>query len=426
MPKSPLFLASAISLATVLSVLPSLAQIESVTPGLPLHPYALAGGARYKLLQGDTDSFSYALGAEYEFNRFLAIDLGYVDFGTAYTENITEGLMGLVEVMPNAGQEARRRAGYVLPTFRVRPFSRVSLSLGAGPALVETRSRSYTVLGQYPKVSTRVRDERHVEWLGKVALSYEFSPSWTAELAGYAINSDGLTNSNPLKERITREPTSFRSYALLAGLRYSTPADPRLRATGTWAFDAGPVVSRLSYHANYVTHPLGYNFAIRHRWASGFTLELGRTDYGQSNETPRYPDGSQLRTPPYSNTNPYGRNDLQIEIGSTYGLCGAEIACGKRWTVGLSAGGAHTVGLFYGPQRVFLLRDARYNEVVTSWDFLSQFRAQIKLSPSWCLSLGVRYHEFGGPQITLPDYEPDFGNTKVRLWTFLPQLSMKF
>lgn len=362
----PLFRASALGLAAVLSVLPSLAQVESVSPGLPLHPYALAGGARYKLLQGDTDSFSYALGAEYEFNRFLAVDLGYVDFGTAYTENITEGMISIPDLVPNAGQEARRRAGYVLPTFTVRPFSRVSLSFGAGPALVETRSRFYTILGQYPKVSIGVRHERHIEWLGKVALSYAFTPSWMAELAGYAVNSDGVTNNNPLQERITREPTSFRSYALLAGLRYSAPADPRARTPGAWTVDVGPIVSRLSYHANYVTHPLGYNLAIRHRWASGFTLELGRTDYGQSNATPRYPDGSQLRTPPYSNTDPRVRNDLQVEIGSTYGLCGAEIACGKRWTLGVGVGGAHTVGLFYGPQQIYFGPNSRYNEVVTS------------------------------------------------------------
>lgn len=427
--KFPLFFAGALSLAAALGGLPATAQIESpkvLKPALPIHPYVFAGVGQYKLLQGDYEAFGYALGAEYAFNRFFSADLGYLDFGTARTEELTAGLGGLLQIKANEGQEARRRAGYVLPTFRLRFFSRLNLSFGAGPGLVETRSRSYTILREIPKISAGVRHERHVEWLGKATLECQITPSWTATLAGYLVNSDGLTNTNWTKVRYGRIDTSFRTYAFLAGLRYTAPAKPRLKHEGEWTLEAGPVVSRLSYHANYVASPLGYNLAIRHRWRNGLTAELGRTDYGQSNETPRYPDGAQLRTPPYSTTDPRFRNDLQVEVGTTYGLLGAEVRWGERWVVGAAAGAAYTVGSFYGPRVVFPLRDARYNDVVTSLNLLGQIRAKVKVSANWHLSLGLRYHEFGGPQITHPIFEPAFGNTRVRIWTLLPQLSLRF
>src|SRR5205807_1236312 len=122
-------------------------------------PYMLVGGARYHTAMGGYDAFAYSLGADYRLNRYISVDLGFVDFGRAQTP--TQFIISIPELYAINGEEVRRRAGYLLPKFHWNPLPRLTLSAGGGPALVETRVRDYAFLVQNPKVAAVAQDELH-------------------------------------------------------------------------------------------------------------------------------------------------------------------------------------------------------------------------------------------------------------------------
>lgn len=380
---------------------------------------------QHQLLQSDEWSPGYAFGSEVTILRYLSLDLGYFDGGVGRTKHKPTG--GLIDLAPNLGQEIWRRAGYALPTICLGTSDNWSFSVGAGPALVETRTRSFGYFKYFTDVSTRATQERHVELMGKVTLRWRFNDSWAALVSGYFVDSGGISNALSPQPGQPSGAYSFRSSAIFAGLQYVTSNRNTTKADRTWSFSAGPAFSRLSYHANYVAHPIGYDFAVRHRWRNGLTLELGRTDYGQVNKTPLKEDGGRLRTPPYSNTsqNPAIGSDLQLEVGASQVLAGFECDVGERFRVGAGLGIAHSVASFFTPQTAYY-GQTRFSKTASKWNWVGQARTSWRLAASWSLSLGVRYQEFPGVQITEPLGEAPFGNTLVRTISVLPQLSLRF
>jgi hypothetical protein len=154
--------------------------------------------------------------------------------------------------------------------------------------------------------------------------------------------------------------------------------------------------------------------------------QRSRTAPGPRPDRPRDADGRFLETP----TDDFDVDkfaQLETKTGITFLLVGAAQSWSERGQVGVAAGAGHADASFrsvYSP--VPFLGAARYYEQIDRVAFVAQARADGHLGRGWHAGVTVRYTDFEGVQITSPLFEPDFGNTKVRLWSLLPRVSLVF
>lgn len=386
--------------------------------------YLGVGVARYETLLGKHDAFAYTLGVDYPLTRFLSIDAGFADFGTAHEPRIP--IFTVPIITPWNGSEHRRRAGFALATFHWRPLPRLKLSVGMGPAAVFTRTRSYSTTVINPKISVVAQDRARTEFFGKFSIDFRLTDAWHLDLAAFGTNSVGFSSDmgyslSPVPH--IADSDRMNSTAVTIGLRYAGQRFKRARGEPAWSMEAGPVVSALSYHANYRGNPMGYDLAFGRKWPGGLTLMVGHTEYGVVSRRPRYPDGTPVRTPPFNESYPDG--DLRVNSSSTYALLGMERNVGGRFTLGAAAGPSRTVAGFLGVAPLFG-PESRYTDIVDRVTVIGQTHAKWDIGGGWQAKLAVRYTEFQGPQITHPVFEPEFGNTKVRIWSAIPALSLRF
>lgn len=406
-----LLLSSTISFATE--------SKTSWTSPARLRPYAQAGMSIYDDYLGKNEAFAYSIGAEYSICPYASLDLGYIDFGEMYNPHIPA--MGLIDLFNDYGTTRQRRGAYILPTLAYEIGSRLRITAAIGPCIVDTRDCSYSYLLMADKVAAGVRDETHWEGLWKASLSYRITDTWSASLSGMGTKSLGYSTPSEGGGEMMR----IRSIAIMAGVQY-TPSVERIRTGDSpWTFDIGPAFTHLAFHETYRTSPRGYNLAIRRAFGRWFTMEIGHTEYGTSNERPTHADGGSMNTPPFHFG--YENGDLQVKIGSTYALAGVDYPIGERWRVGVAAGPARTVATFMGQSPVWFLRWARYTDRVDKVVLLGQAHIDWKIGNGWHARVALRYTEFNGPQLAyVPKFEPPFGNTQVRAWTVMPQLSLHF
>jgi opacity protein-like surface antigen len=379
--------------------------------------YSTVGLARYSTLLGDYDAFAYAIGMDYPLNRLFSIDIGFADFGSASEPRAP--IYAIVPVRGFSGHEQSRRAGYLLPTASWRVYPRLTVRLGAGPAIVSSRARSHSHLLVNPDVAIAADDQRHVELLIKASINYRITDAWSIDVAAVGTESFGIS-AGPIDGGVA-ETRSIRTTAVTIGLRYVGDASGRSPKAPKWFVELGPAISFLSFHANYHTSPIGFDLALGREWVNGITITLGNVDFGIGSKRPRYPDGGYMETAPYNES--FENGDLRVGISSTYLMLGVERPWGERLTLAAAAGPSITHASFLGVAPVFG-PESRWNHVADKLTLMGQVHAKWQIGGGWQVKLAVRYTEVPGPQITF--FEPPFGNTKVRIWTVIPAVSLRF